>query len=227
MKYQITLDEIQLRVLMDALDMYSRMGAGQLQVAVEEFLRMHFYELYYNNPLPKGHSAESRFHTRGQWVAHLIYDIKETVFGHSPHGSWGIFNKKVPLTCREAYDLTQVLRRSYAEARIRREKAWGNEQTARHLEVTVDMRDYMPSNPDYPPAQCAAQVDEQYVWEVYRNHPRHGELLRAAGLAGPEDMEEAKASNFVVSEESEEDGGPILLKDHVLHTMAVLASALK
>lgn len=35
--YQLTLDETQARIVQDALDMYSRVGIGQLEVIVECF----------------------------------------------------------------------------------------------------------------------------------------------------------------------------------------------
>jgi hypothetical protein len=157
MKFTITVEDKQLRVINDALDMYSRMGMGQLDVSVEEFLRMHFYKLYYEEPAAEETTPPDL--TRGKLVEAYINDVKALVFGHPPNGSWGIYNDKVPQRCREAYDLKQVFRKALAEQRLKRAKAEGKEELASHIAITVDMGSYLPSNPEWPKSECAVEED--------------------------------------------------------------------
>jgi hypothetical protein len=159
MKFTITVDDKQLRVINDALDMYSRMGMGQLDVSVEEFLRMHFYKLYYEQPAADASEALEVELTRGKLVEAYINDVKALVFGHPPNGSWGIYNDKVPQPCREAYDLKQVFRKALAEQRLEKAKAAGEEELAKHIAITVDMGSYLPSNPEWPKSECAVEED--------------------------------------------------------------------
>lgn len=126
-RFVIEMNEAQLQVIIDALDNYSRMGMGQLDVSVEEFLRLSFYE---------------RYHERcGNEVKFLVDDIKALVFGHSPNSSWSIGNDEVPAKCREAYDIQQVVRKVLAEHR----------NADRH---SVWMNPYMATNPSLPPVKC-------------------------------------------------------------------------
>ena len=131
----------QLRVIRTALDNYARMGMGQLEVSVEEFLRMHFYDLYYEKNPGVG---DPHHETVGEMVKSHLDFIKYAVFGHSPHGSWGIYNEKVPADCREAYDIRQVVGKADVEASRREgvDRSWD-----------VDNRSYLPTNPEEPPIE--------------------------------------------------------------------------
>lgn len=233
MKFTITVDDKQLQVINDALDMYSRMGMGQLDVSVEEFLRMHFYQLYYEQPAAEETTPPDL--TRGKLVEAYINDVKALVFNHPPNGSWGIYNDKVPRACREAYDLKQVFRKVLAEQRLKKAKAKGEEELAKHIAITVDMGNYLPSNPEWPAADAAPVASleervaeyEQDVWDLYRDDPMYRPFLEQAGLAGPDDMEAALESDFVVSEgDGTENDPPILLADHVLHTLMAFSMTL-
>ena len=63
-------------------------------------------------------------------------------------------------------------------------------------------------------------VDERAAWDAYRADPQHRPLLEAAGVAGPDDMEAALASPFVVHDGGEDaDDTPILLGERVFHTL--------
>lgn len=159
MKFTITVDDKQLRVICDALDMYSRMGMGQLDVSVEEFLRMHFYKLYYEQRVDEASDSSGADIEKGKLVEAYIADVKALVFGHSPNGSWGIYNDKVPQVCREAYDIKQVFRKTLAEHRLKEAEVQGDEDIAAHIRCTVDMRDYMASNPEWPATECAPAED--------------------------------------------------------------------
>lgn len=154
-KFVLEMEEKQARVICDALDMYSRMGMGQLDVAVEEFLRMKFYDQYYEKPYVDGFSDGRK--TAGQEVRDLVGDIKRIVFEHPMNGSWGIFNNKVPWDCREAHDIKQVLRKAVTANRIEELKAAGDTESVKHLSLTVDMDSYMASNPELPPVVARAK----------------------------------------------------------------------
>jgi ribosome-associated translation inhibitor RaiA len=126
--FTITLNRKQMNVLWHALDNYARMGMGQLEVSVEEFLRHHFYDESWEQLLDPTYERVTK-HSQLRLCA---IRIKELVFGHPPNGSWGIHNEKVPAVCREAYDIRQVLGK------------------AMRLGGVHDYP-YSPTNPDLPP----------------------------------------------------------------------------
>ena len=67
--------------------------------------------------------------------------LKRDAFNLDANASNGIYNEAVPVDCREAYDIRQVL------AKV----------TARPGHV--DSRSYMPANEDWPPVTCAELED--------------------------------------------------------------------
>jgi hypothetical protein len=143
MKFTIELDEQQMHVVAKALENYARMGMGQLDVSVEEFLRLNFFNDYYEqrtvvpvNPL------FNTMGTKGGRVDAMVNEIKMLVFKHAPNASWGIANKKVPEICREAWDICQVVRKAKAEL-----------YHERHPDAHkgVHMGPYMATNPKLPP----------------------------------------------------------------------------
>ena len=140
MKFTIEFDEQQMHVVARALENYARMGMGQLDVSVEEFLREHFYEDYYEVPTPK----VSMPRNQGEVVKYHVDEVKDSVFGHTPNGSWSISNVKVPEVCREAWDICQVMRRAKAEL-------YHEQNPGRHH--GIDMGPYMATNPKLPPVK--------------------------------------------------------------------------
>lgn len=66
---------------------------------------------------------------------------------------------------------------------------------------------------------------DQVLWDAYRQHPDNKPLLEAAGVAGPDDLDAALKSKHVIETcaQDVEDNGPLLLGDHVLHTLGVFA----
>lgn len=162
-KYRIELEERQLRVVLSALDMYFRMGMGQLDVSVDEFLRLEFAARYYEQPLdPVKYRADydrsiaQHLPVKGPKVRELLDEVKQLVFGHASNASWGVRNEQVPVACREAYDILQVLRRCRAVERIKRLEADGDLENAQGVATCVDMRDYHPTNPEWPPVTICA-----------------------------------------------------------------------
>jgi len=146
-RYHIECSEEQLSVIINALETYGRLGMGQLEVAVEEFIRKHFYKDYYEEVIEVLDKDNEVVDTKrkGKAVEELIYKVKDLVWKHPPHGSWGIANTKVPKECRESYDILQVLRKTRAERRASLAK---NEYP-----YTVDWT-YHATNPDLPPVHC-------------------------------------------------------------------------
>lgn len=127
-RYTIDVSEEQLGVITRALDVYARIGMGQLEVAVYETVRDLFWKA-------------SDTETVWSLVRTHLNEVKVYVWGHPPNGSYGIFSRDVPAECREAYDILQVCRKVRAEARGTGE--W-----------SVDRRDYMPAHPEWPPVLC-------------------------------------------------------------------------
>lgn len=143
-RVQITLEVRQARVLIDALDMYLRMGMGHLEVAVGEFLREQFYE---------------RAGPHEEEVMEAIQEIKRLVFSLEGNGSWGIRNEKVPLRCREAADIEKVLRFGVAQIRVAEAEAVGDDTTARWMRMTCDFDPYSAINADWPPIEFCAVAE--------------------------------------------------------------------
>lgn len=133
-RYTIDVTEEQLGVILRALDVYSRIGMGQLEVAVYETVRDLFWK-------PTD--------TEDVWrrARSYINMVKTYVWGHTANSSFGIFSRDVPAECREAYDIQQVCRKVRAEARGTGE--W-----------SVDLRDYMPAHPEWPPVKCSVREEE-------------------------------------------------------------------
>tara|TARA_Y100000310_G_scaffold255971_1_gene263658 strand:- start:1220 stop:1720 length:501 start_codon:yes stop_codon:yes gene_type:complete len=151
-KYRLELNEHQMHVVRDALENYFRMGMGQLDVSVEEFLRMHFWDLVKREAISNTDDRHDPTWTPVMKAVHeltkeKVNQIKMLVFDHAPGASYGIFNEKVPAVCREAYDICQVVRKALSDVRIKRHP----EDKQQEL-FTVDQRPYMASNPDQPPA---------------------------------------------------------------------------
>lgn len=133
-RYTIDVSEEQLGVILRALDVYSRIGMGQLEVAVYETVRDLFWKA--------GDRETVWSHVR----AHLN-EVKVYVWGHTANSSFGIFSRDVPAECREAYDILQVCRKVRAEARGT--GGW-----------SVDIRDYLPAHPEWPPVTCSVREEE-------------------------------------------------------------------
>ena len=89
------------QVINEALDLYARMGTGQLEISVDEFLRKNFYKDYGEDLVV----VDGEVLRKSERVRQLINEIKLLVFGHSTDESWGIYNSKVPSSCQEAFRL--------------------------------------------------------------------------------------------------------------------------
>lgn len=98
-KYQLTISEKQTRVIMYALDLFSRIGIGQL----EEILRHPQYaNVIFNNNATYKVCKE------------LLDEIKRYLTNFPPHASYGIGHPEVHGDCTISYDLVQVIRHRLA-----------------------------------------------------------------------------------------------------------------
>jgi len=95
-KYNIVVDEQQARILVAALDLYSRIGIGQLT----EVVRVYNYE--WKTPIPM--------------VDRLVEVMNEAkrVIGFGPGGSYGIHSPDVHDVFRRAFDIQCVIRHRLA-----------------------------------------------------------------------------------------------------------------
>ena len=116
----------QVQVLNAALDMYSRVGMGQLEVAIGEEIQ--------NQNLDKIYPRTA--------VRHLLYAIKEMVWGFSANASYGIYAEEVPVRARTAYDLKQIMRKAAHDLRMATE----SDEDLKYLAHNVDSRYFLPSS---------------------------------------------------------------------------------
>lgn len=93
-------------VLRDALDLYCRLGLGQLEQIEELFRREDI-------PTAKPVSFEGRLTLAACLGAHLTATKK--TLGFQSNASHGIGNTAVPLGARRAYELQKVLSKALAE----------------------------------------------------------------------------------------------------------------
>jgi len=97
--YQLTISEKQARVIMDALELFTRIGIGQLQ----EVLR---------HPQYQNKIFDDEKVYRESVV--LLDQIKKILTGHGPNSSYGIACTEVHDDSNIAYDLLQVIRHRLA-----------------------------------------------------------------------------------------------------------------
>ena len=108
MKYQLTVNETQAKVLIDACDLLARIGMGQLEAVMNHL-----------HAVPK---RDTGFSTNalsplGMILAFLNKAKKE--LGHSPQASYSIGNPDTPDHSKIAYDLLAVLKQAEARAENR------------------------------------------------------------------------------------------------------------
>jgi len=113
----IELNNSQLSLIQRALDFYSRIGAGQFNVIKEHptFERHLANELKDKN----GKTDYSRFHHVRDSVDTMLVQPRNMLMQdllYPRNGNWGIHNPKVDESCREAYDIIQVIRHEFWKA---------------------------------------------------------------------------------------------------------------
>lgn len=98
-KYQLTLNTEQVNVLINALDVFSRIGMGQLEI-VAECLRDQ-----YNYTIPQDKLQ----------CVQLCLDAAKVALGHSESGCYGICSPETPKCSKVAYDIQCVIRQVVAK----------------------------------------------------------------------------------------------------------------
>ena len=167
-QFTFTVNAKQMYIIRAALDLYARMGMGQLDVAVGEFLQRHFSEQVHRHVMTENLDHDPTFVPTPVMVRHivttLINELKKVVFGHPPNGSWGIFNEKVPEACREAYDIRQMVGRALHAHRMEECK---DEEERKLMTWDTDARSYIPTNlgEEAVSIEVAAPVHEETVQE--------------------------------------------------------------
>lgn len=101
-KYKLTLTEKQAEVVIKALDLYTRMGLGQLERVLEVAAL-------------EGQQWEGP--TDYETAESAMVTLKKALTGFALNASYGIYSEKVRDTFRVAYDIMQVLRHSVAWAK--------------------------------------------------------------------------------------------------------------
>jgi hypothetical protein len=98
--YTLNLDSTQANVLVKALDLYSRMGMGQIEEVAHVLGQMHYGKV----PYEKVHELED-----------ALKKAKKDLFDCHPNASYGICGPKVPAEAKTAYDVECVLRQAVAK----------------------------------------------------------------------------------------------------------------
>lgn len=133
-RYTLTLTGEQARSVLMALDLYERaVGLGQTEALAE---RLVFRE-----------RVEPEMADR---IRELLSWVKQIAFGHPPNGSYGIRSPEVPREAKLMYDMTQIMRRVFAEERIAAARRRGDYDLAGRIEMSVNMDRYFPTT-EAPP----------------------------------------------------------------------------
>lgn len=131
-RYRFDLSAEQAHTVSRALDLYVRIvGLGQL----EEVLGIWSEQ---------ADVRSDRFESDRDALQHAIAAAKRIGWGFALNQSRGIHSDAVPEDARRAYDVRQVLRHAIATERMREARAVGDDDAARWVEMSVDMRSYSP-----------------------------------------------------------------------------------
>ena len=110
----LTVTEDQLRLIQQALDFYSRVGIGQFNAikdhpTFEAHLHNEFKDENGKTDYGKYHSVRDEIDTTLNVARNMLYHNNST----NKNGGWGIHHPKVDESCREAFDLIQVIRHEF------------------------------------------------------------------------------------------------------------------
>lgn len=134
--YHLEVNSEQAHAIIKALDLFSRIGMGQME-EVEHFLSWHgVLDLRDESTVTKRDEIRS------------LCDQIKVLLGHPVNGHYGIAQEAVPKACRIAYDLQCVLRQKVA----------GAEGEGPH---SVWHHDPMHLVKDVPLAKCTVTTQEQ------------------------------------------------------------------
>ena len=110
----LTVTENQLRLIQNALDLYTRIGIGQFERIKEHpTFEVHLYNEFKNE---EGKTDYVKFHSVRDEVDDIFTQAKRLLYNQSSavkNGGWGIHNPNVDDSCRDAFDLVQVIRHEF------------------------------------------------------------------------------------------------------------------
>lgn len=105
--------EDQLHLIQRALDFYSRIGIGQF----DEIKNHPTFEKHLHREFEiEGKTDYSIYHDVRDSVDNMLVQPRNMLCNDNSlnrNGSWGIYNPKVDDSCREAFDLIQVIRHEF------------------------------------------------------------------------------------------------------------------
>lgn len=113
----LTVTEQQLRLIQHTLDFYSRVGIGQFERIKEHpTFEVHLYNEFKDE---NGNTDYSKFHSVRDEVDEIFTQAKKLLYNQQSavkNGGWGIHNPNVDDSCRDAFDLVQVIRHEFWKA---------------------------------------------------------------------------------------------------------------
>jgi len=128
MKYNLTLNENQLRVLRSALEVLTRTHSGQWDMVFDEVFRYTFSKKHPYNELYKKMDEridnkklyrlirERKMWHKGTFYT-LLYVLKKILLNLHPNEGFGICSKKVDNAMNTAFDALQVIRTELGDKR--------------------------------------------------------------------------------------------------------------
>ncbi len=110
----LTVTEEQLRLIQNALDFYTRIGIGQFERIKEHpTFEVHLRNEFKNK---EGETDYDKLHLVGDEVDEIFTQAKRLLYNQPSlvkNGGWGIHNPNVDDSCRNAFDLVQVIRHEF------------------------------------------------------------------------------------------------------------------
>lgn len=105
----------QLRLIQNALDFYTRVGIGQFTVIKDHAtFQKHLWNKFRDND--SGEIDFSKYHDTRDEVDELLAEARNLLYCDSKfgvNGGWGIHHSNVDDSCRDAFDLVQVIRHEF------------------------------------------------------------------------------------------------------------------
>lgn len=107
MKFNLTVNEEQLRIIQDALDVYSRVLIGQFEEVGKLASMYNVNMLDVTNP--HNHKPNKKAYTEHNEFEDAVREAK-SILGIERNASFGIHNEFVHENARNSYDIIQVIR---------------------------------------------------------------------------------------------------------------------
>jgi hypothetical protein len=133
-RFQLTLTEGQCQALIQALDLYSRVGVGQIE-RVGELANEGVIPCFTANT--QRQERKTADHDQVQDLDELLYQAK-TVLGYPRNGSHGIGHRDNDVTVSRSYEIKKVLEKVLAETRDPNPKHYGVDRHGLMVRYTND-----------------------------------------------------------------------------------------